>query len=923
MKIRRLPALAFAFAAVFANTAVFAGTTDLPEIKYEMMTLDNGLEVILHEDHSTPIVGVNIWYHVGSKNEKVRRTGFAHLFEHMMFQGSKHQDGEFISAIQGIGGQVNGSTNEDRTNYWEVVPAGELEKAILLEADRMGWLLDAMTQEKLDNQKMVVRNERREGEGEPYAAFWLEFNNNFYPKGHPYDHSVIGEHEDLEAATLEDVKEFFRQYYTPNNATLSIAGDFDPAQAKAFVKKYFEAIPPGPPVAEVRGWIPTMDQEKRVRYEDRVELGRIVWSWHTPSRFQAGDSELSLAAKILGQGRTSRLYRRLVHEEKLAQSVFASQMSQQISSAFMVDVTLKPEASMARVEEIVKEEIAKFTTSGPTREELQRAKDAYEAEFITGVQRIGSWGGKNDRLNLYNHYTGTPDYFHKEYDSYMTPTAETIRGTFAKWIGPGRMVVEFHPYGEPKAVASAEVDRGKLPAQAKAADLQIPTVARKKSASGAMLGVLEHRELPLVRMELVFNSGNAADPRGKSGLADVAAGMLLEGTKKRDKFAFEAALESMGTELYYRTERDGTVFSMTALKKHLDASLALLAEAILEPAFPASEFQDDKQTRLVDIAREDEEPFAIISKATRKVMYGNDHPYALLGTGTAESMKSLTLDDARTFAKTHFTPGNATVLAVGDIDLADLEKRFTKAFVRWEGGAPTATGLPQPPARTSRTVYLIDKPGDTQSTINIAQASISRNDPAWEKMIVANHVFGGFFSSRLNLNLREDKGYTYGVRSQVGPAKGPALYSMGGRVQADATDKSIVEFLKEFEEIRAKRPISPAEFDFSKRNLLQSYAAEFETVGQLANALSTQALYGLPDDNLVTYPKRLESVDLATANATAKELFHPEELAIIVVGDLKKIEGPVKKLNLGPVVYLDSEGNPMSGGTQLSNSVDR
>ncbi len=896
-----------------------AAPSDVPDIAYDFYTLDNGLEVILHEDHSTPIVGVNVWYHVGSKNEKIRRTGFAHLFEHMMFQGSKHQDGEYISAIQGLGGQVNGSTNEDRTNYWELVPTSELERVLLLQADRMGWLLDAMTQEKLDNQKMVVRNERRESEGEPYAAFWLDFNHNFYPKGHPYDHSVIGEHEDLEAATLDDVKDFFRQYYTPNNATLSIAGDFDANKVKAWVASYFGEIPPGPPVAEVDAWIPQVGQEMRIRYEDRVELPRLSFVWHTPPAFAPGDAQLNLAAKILGHGRTSRLYRRLVHEEKLAQEAWAAQMSQQISSAFMVDVKLKPSASMERVEQIVNEEIAKFASSGPTKEELKRAKNDFEAGFIKGVQRVGWWGGKNDLLNRYNHYTGTPGYLRTEYESYMTPTETAVRDTFARWMGPGRMVVEFHPYGDPAPAVAASIDRTKLPPVSASADLTIPSVERKTLDSGATLAVLNQSELPIVRLELVFKSGNASDPAGKSGLCDLSAGMHLEGTKKRDKFAFESELESMGTEFFYETQRDGTIFSMTALEKHLDRSLELFAEAITEPSFPESEFVLEKDRRLVDISREGEDPFMVSIKVTRRVVYGDGHPYALIGTGTETTMKGLTLDDARSFSKAHFTPGNATLIAVGAISIDDLEKRFEKAFGGWKGEAPPQARILAPPPITERTVYLVDKPGDTQSTISIAQAGIPRNDPNWEKVVLANHVFGGFFSSRLNLNLREDKGYSYGVRSMISPSRGPAVFSMGGRVQADATAPSITEFLKEFAEIRAKRPITQQEFDFSRKNLLQSYATEFETVGQLASALSTQVLYGLPDDNLVTYPKRLEAVNLAAANATAKELFTPDHTAIIVVGDLAKIEKSVRSLKLGTVVYLDAEGSPTTRDTALSS----
>ena len=903
-----------------SGTAFAAAPEEIPDIAYEMFKLDNGLEVILHEDHSTPIVGVNIWYHVGSKNERQGRSGFAHLFEHMMFQGSKHQDAEYFGPIQGVGGQLNGSTNEDRTNYWDLVPSDELQRALLMESDRMGWLLDAMTQQKLDNQMMVVRNERRESEGRPYGAYWLNFNENFYPKGHPYDHSVIGIHEDLEAATLDDVKDFFRSYYTTNNATLCIAGDFNPQDAKAWVQKYFGEIPPGPPVDEVEAWVPEWTQEKRVRYEDRVQLPRLYMAWHTPPMYAAGDSELSLAAKILGQGRTSRLYRRLVHEEKLAQEVSVSQMSQQISSVFSVDVTLRPNVEIAQVEKAVNEELAKFAGSGPTKEELQRAKNDYESGFVRSLQRIGSWGGKNDLLNRYNHYAGTPGYYRIEYESYMSPSESQVQHTFAHWIGPGRMVTEIQPFAEYAAGAAADIDRTKLPQSGKDPEFTVPPLQRTTTPDGIKLAVMEQKELPLVRVDLVFRSGGASDPSGKSGLCDVAAGMLLEGTKKRDKFEFESALESMGTELSYGCFGDGTTFSMTTLKKHLDKSLALFAEAMTEPAFNAAEFNDDKERRLLDLAREGEEPYTLTAKVTRRVIYGTDHPYANFASGTVASVQSLNVDEARNFAAKHFTPGNATMIAVGDIDLDSFIASVDKAFARWKGDAPPMVSIPEPAPRNSRVVYLVDKPGDTQSTISIAQTGLPRNNPDWEKLFVANHPFGGSFMSRLNLNLREDKGYSYGVRATMSQTRGTPVYSLGGRVQTDATAPSVTEFLKEYEQLTGKRPLTAEELAFSKSAITKGYSRDFETVGQIAGALSNQLIYGLPDDHLVQYPKKIEAVDLKTANEIAKKYFHPSQVAIVVVGDLSKIEQPIRKLNLGPVVILDTEGKETTHSEQFSAS---
>jgi zinc protease len=502
----------------------------------------------------------------------------------------------------------------------------------------------------------------------------------------------------------------------------------------------------------------------------------------------------------------------------------------------------------------------------------------------------------------------------------MKPGEQAVRGVFNEWIGTGRMVVEVHPFEDYAAAETATFDRTKFPKGGKEPEFTVPALQKNSLPSGLRLAVMEQRELPLVRVDLVFRSGGAADPPGKSGLCDVSAGMLLDGTKKRDKFAFEAALETMGTEIWYECGTDGTTFSMNALKKHLDKSLALFAEALMEPAFNPAEFEDDKERRLLDLARESEDPYTLTAKVTRRVIFGPDHPYSNFTTGTVSSVRSINLEEARDFAERHFTPANATMIAVGDIDLADFEKRVQKAFGRWEGDAPAVATARDPAARSSRTVYLVDKPGDTQSTIAIAHTGMARNNPDWEKLFVANHAFGGFFSSRLNLNLREDKGYSYGVRSNTSPARAASFYSMGGRVQTDATAPSVVEFLKEYEQVVGKRPLTREEIEFSKASITKGYSRDFETIGQLAGALSNQLIYGLPDDQLVQYPKKISAVDVKSANETAKRYFHPGNVAIIVVGDLEKIEGPVRKLNLGPVVYLDWEGKETTRGTEFSAS---
>jgi zinc protease len=863
-------------------------------------------------------VGVNIWYHVGSKNERPGRSGFAHLFEHMMFQGSEHQDAEYFGPLQSIGGTLNGSTSEDRTNYWEIVPSNHLERALMMEADRMGWLLPAMTQEKFENQQDVVRNERRQSEGQPYSSFWLTVNEHMYPKGHPYDHSVIGIHEDLENATLEDVKDFFRTYYIPNNATLSIAGDIDVAKTKEWVEKYFGPIPPGEPVAEVSAWVPEMTTTKRVRSEERVQLTRLHFLWHTPPYYKEGDADLDLAANALGGGRTGRLYRRLVHETKLAQEVHVRQMSQQLSSLFDVDVLVSPGADPMEIERIVDEEFARFAAEGPTPEELQRAKNGFEAGFIRGIQRIGSWGGINDRLNRYNHHVGTPDYFRQDYERYMTRTRDTVREAFARWIGPGRLIMTIEPFPEVKAMEVAEVDRTVLPPGEEMPSFEVPELQRRRMTNGLSIVTLVQNELPLVRLDLVFDSGTASDPMDREGLCDVAASMLLEGTKKYDKFEFENELDFLGTNMNVWSDDDRTVVTLSTLKKHLDRSLELLAEALMNPALPEEEFQADKERRLVDLSRQGDNPNLVAAKITRRLMYGDDHPYSRLGSGTVESMTAITLDDVREFLDTHLTPGNATLVAVGDIEISDLEKRVEKALGKWKGAAPSPLALPKPERRAGRTVYLCDKPGDTQSTIRVAHFGLPRNHEDWETLFVANRVLGGFFSSRLNLNLREDKGYTYGVWSATPERKGTSAFQMGGRVQTEVTAEALTEFLSELEGVAGTRPISADELEFAKNSILLGYPREFETVNQLAGALNDQIVYRLPDDDLAKYPEKIAAADLAAVNEAAADYYRPEEVAIFVVGDVAKIEDSVRALDLGPIRYVDRDGNLLDQTTDLS-----
>lgn len=887
----------------------------LPNLAIETVTLGNGLEVILHHDASVPVAAVNIWYHVGSKNERRGRSGFAHLFEHMMFQGSAHQDTEYFGPLQEIGAQLNGSTSTDRTNYWEVAPSNHLERLLLMEADRMGWLVPAMTQGKLDNQRDVVRNERRQTEGNPYSVFRLEFNRLMYPVGHPYDHSVIGEHEDLEAASLEDVTDFFQTFYIPNNASLCVAGDFDKEQTLGWIEQYFGEIPPGEPVEEIKVWVPELEQEKRVALKDRVQLTRLHTVWHTPPVYQAGDAELDLAAQVLGQGRTSRLYRRLVHEKKLAQDVGAWQASSQIASTFQIHTTLRPEADPQEVERIIDEEINTFRAHGPTQDELDRVVNSFEAAFVKALQRVGSFGGKSDLLNAYNHYLGTPDYLQQDLTRYLEATPASIQQSVNRWLGDGRMVCAVEPAGALEASQPvAEVNRGTLPQGSEPRPLALPQVQTGTLPNGLSVISMKKSELPLVRMELVFRSGVRDDTPAKSGLVALANDMLLSGTKHMDKFQFSEALEHLGTDMGTSVGTDYAGLSMVALTKHLQASFKMMAEAQLEPAFDEHELEHERSRRILNIQREVENPWQLMSRVTRRVVYGKDHPYGLISTGTIEAYESFTPQNLHHFAGEHFTPENAFLLAVGDVEhgtVMDLAQEF---LGDWKGEAPGRAPWPDPAEHAERTVYLVDKPGDSQSTLALTHLGVSRSNGDWEALYLANRILGGMFTSRLNLNLREDKGYTYGAWSQFTQSVHPGIFSMGGRVQTEVTGPALAECIKELTDIHANRPITAEELKFAKNSVIREYPGEFETVSEIADAIAEQAIYDLPMDYIEQYPQRIQEATLSEVREAAKKYLHPERVAVIVVGDLKQVAEPVRELNLGPtqIVDLASIGLPAS-----------
>lgn len=910
MNLRHLPAVivmtALLAAAAPAATAAAAPAFDLPDLKYEKYTLANGLQVILHEDHSLPTAAVNVWYHVGSKDEKPGRTGFAHLFEHMMFQGSQNHDSDYFLPLQKVGGQVNGSTNNDRTNYWENVPADQLELALFMEADRMGWLLPAMTQEKLDNQRDVVKNEKRQGENRPYAKSRDMLLELMYDVGHPYRWPVIGSMDDLSAASLEDVAEFFRLYYAPNNASLCVAGSFDPAQAKEWIARYFGPIPPGRPVDRLEAWIPRLDSERRAVAEDAVELPRLYMQWHSPGWYREGDAEFDLLAELVASGKTSRLYKSLVYEKRIAQDIFSMQSSREMSGTFAITATAAPGHDLAELEAAIDAELSELLAKGVTKDEVDLARTRLRAATVRELQQVGGFGGKADRLNRYNVMVGDPGFLKADLARYDAADVASVNAWLRRFIDLDRRAVLWVvPQGK-LAAEPAEVDRSRLPAGAVAAAYTPPVVQEATLPNGLKLYLVEKRELPLVEARVVVRAGWADDPLDRRGTAVLTADMLDEGAGGRDALALSEAVESLGAELRTSSNFDGTQVSLNVLRGQLDAGLALLGDVVLRPTFPEKEFERLRQNYRGRQKQEASQPQAQALNEFQLRCFGADHPYAqpASGVGTPESIEALTRADLRIFHGTWFVPGNAAVVVVGDLDLSEATAAVGRAFGGWKNAPlPGRMPLPTPDYRGPR-VVVIDRPGAQQSQVLGGYVGMARGDADHTGFEVVNSAFGGQFASRINLNLREDKGYTYGARSQLSAYLHAGVFLMTAPVQTDATAASVRELLTEMTAIRGERPLAGQELADSRARLVQGFPQRFETYGGTARQLGDLLLAGLTPAEWQDYRARIGNLTEADLAGVIARHVDPSRVVWVIVGDWNAIRDDLRDLGLGEIEVI-------------------
>lgn len=895
---------------VHAQTA-----SSVPKIQFEKYTLSNGLQVILHVDRKLPVVHVNQWFHVGSANEKAGRSGFAHLFEHMMFQGSKNANKEYFSYVEAAGanlleGGVNGTTNQDRTNYFATVPSGNLENILWLEADRLATLPEALTKEKLDNQRDVVKNERRQGlENQPYGRAFKIMYENMYPKGHPYNTDVIGLHEDLTAASLDDVKEFFRVYYTPNNMSLVIAGDFDPAEAKRLVEKYFGTIPAGTALDRPAKSMVKLDGEKTIEVRDRVPQERTYFAWHTPAYFDPGDAELNLTANILTNGLSARLNKALLYDKQLASGVTSFQGGQPLSGRFVMWATARPGVGLDQVEQVVDQEIARLAKEGPTAEELERAKTKWESGFISGLEGIGGFGGKSDKLNQYNTFLGDPGKFEADLARHRAVTTDSIKATVDKYLNnKNRVLVRFRPEksGKPADVA---IDRTKEPPLGGDKPFKAPDVKSAKLENGMEVFVVEKPELPKVAAILATRAGSMADSSGKAGLASLTSRIMRRGTKTMDAIKIDETLGDLGTGMFGFSDIENSQLGLEVLKRNLPSAINVLADVALNPSFPANEFEREKKLTLDGLAQAANNPGAISNRVANILAFGADHPY---GRPTLPStVNPITREDLVQFHKNYWKPGSSALVFVGDITLAEATDLARKSFGSWSGGAAPAVNIPAPKPAGGGKVYMIDKQGAAQTIVAHILAAPERKSVDYYALSLANAVYGGGFGTRLNLNLREDKGYSYGVFAFPQHYDKGGTWIASGGVQTNKTKESVVEFMKELKGIAGEKPITQTEFTNARLTRIRGYSQQFEGYGRVAGQIVDLWTSGLPMTDLQKETTELEKLQLAAVNSIAAKYAALNKSSLLLVGDLSQIEAGIKELNLGEIVILDVEGNPV------------
>ncbi|MCQ3934048.1 MAG: insulinase family protein [Gammaproteobacteria bacterium] len=907
MQIIASRVVAVALLALLGSTAA---ATDI-DIPYRMQVLDNGLTVIVNEDHKAPVVAVNIWYHVGSKNEVRGRTGFAHLFEHLMFQGSEHHDGEFLTALEDLGAtDFNGTTWFDRTNYFQTVPKNALDAILWLESDRMGHFLGSITQAKLDEQRGVVQNEKRQGDNQPYGRVWDYLQPALFPPQHPYSWETIGSMADLEAATLDNVRDWFRAYYGPNNAVLAIAGDVTAEEAFAKAKLYFGDLAPVPPITRPGVWIPRLEANQLITMQDRVPQARVYRAWTGPSWGTADSRHLGLAAAVLAGDKNSRLYQRLVYRDRLASDVSLEVLPLEMAGITDLEVTAQPGVELASIEAAIQEELEAFMRKGPTRRELERVTAQYRAGFLHGIEQVGGFNGKAGILAESMTLGGSPDAWKQDLAVLDSARPEDLRRVAQDWLGGASVTLRVLPYGKPAADA-AGADRSRLPAPGPAPVVGFPAVERTTLANGLKVELVPRPGIGFVQAQLVLDGGFAADPPGHPGTASLAMAMLDEGTRTRSTLQISEQLALLGASLGTGVSLDNAAVSLSALSDKLAPSFDIFADVVLNATFPQSELERLRALALAGLRQEKNRPNAMALRVLPKLLYGAGHPYAqpLTGTGTEAAIKAMTREDLAAYRDRWFHPNHATLVVAGDTSMGELRPLLERLFGQWPAGSAAPQQIAPARGAPDDVLYILDRPGADQSVIFVGQLMPPKANPDEFAIQAMNNILGGQVSARINMNLREDKHWSYGAYSVLRDARGQRPYFAYAPVQTDKTAEALQELRGELRAITSTRPPTADELERVKNTEVLQLPGRWETADAVVGALAESVRFGLPDDYWQDYAAQVRAVTLADVDRAARQYLHPDREVWVVVGDRSKIEPGLSKLGFRAIRAITADGD--------------
>jgi zinc protease len=880
-------------------------STPLPNFRFTKTILMNGLDVICRREPRLPIVAINLWYHVGSKNEERHQRGFTHLFEHLMFEGSAHYPGDFFKHLQPLGANINGSTSSDRTNYFVDLPTAHAQRAIAMESDRMANLLGALDESKLSIQKAVVKNEYRQNyANRPYGMVWSLIAEALYPPQHPYSWMTIGIMEDLDRATMEDVSAFFRRFYVPGNASLTIVGDLDEDDALGLAERYFEPIHGGSHA--LRPWVPDAGLKKsaEIVLRDRVELDRLYLVWPTVPHFHGDDAALLLLGDVLARGRSSRLHRKLVIEHQIAQNVAAYQSGRELDGSFGIIVTLRPSQSINQVSILVERELAAIAASGVTDDELFRVRNMRVASFYFALEHAGGFGGVADRLNAYNVFRGDPSLITSDLERFRNVTAQELDCVASRYLD-GKPRISLSVVGRQKAGDGTPLDRSAPLASAVPSRFRPPLPEIITLASGAPLWVFPRRDFPTVAGSIVIKAGASLQQPAQAGLAQLTSVMLDEGTASHSAEQIALAVESMGASIDASCGWDGSYVSFRCLATNLSSILDLTVDVLLNPTFPRAEWERVQGQTLAALKAERDSADTRAYRSLLSALYSDDHPYRFPLGGHEASVSAFTPADLASFHARFLLSTDATIVVAGDVDPEELAGELNKRLPSSRTPAPALATINGPARRSGRRLILLDRPGAAQAVVRAGHLGLARSEADFDHVGVLNQILGGQFSSRLNAKLREERGLTYGIRSHFDCRSQPGPFSITTSVQADRLAEALDDIHHELEALTGGRPPTQIELDNARRALVEGQARHFETPASLVNRCAGLVIHGLPVDHEAGFADRLASIDLDSLTATAGQRIYPDSLTVIVVADADLVVENLKRLEWASVERMD------------------